>query len=535
MSSQLVVIVDGSATSRLILERLSRGLGEEVAALSFADPQRAFSYCVEHRADLVIVADRAPLRAADTLTQFRSDPNRAHIPVLVVTDDWAGAARARVAGAGDHVAMPIDPGEFRLRAGDLLRRRAMRLERDAAAPFKAGAGQPERRRGGNPGTPDDALVRILDFIPAMVCVTDRDGRYVFVNHRFAWFVGVRADLLIGRRPIEAHDDELARSLAESNARIFAGEAPPGTVEEEVVDRKGQQRVLLATKSLLHADDGEDSFAVTVLLDITARKRGELDVLKAKEQAEIANRSKTEFLANMSHELRTPLNAIIGFSQVIAGEMLGPIGTTKYAGYARDILDSAERLLGIINDILEVSKLEAGRLEVAEEAIDVGKLVADLVQILEPKARAASVRIGVRREGEIPRLRADARKLKQIIANLLSNAIKFSHPGGGVDIVLRNAAGAVAIAVIDQGIGMDERELELAMTRFGQVAAPWARTHDGTGLGLPLALGLAELHGAELHLSSSKGAGTTATVTFPRERSLLAAAEDEPGAAAAGRA
>src|SRR3954469_12949322 len=129
--------------------------------------------------------------------------------------------------------------------------------------------------------------------------------------------------------------------------------------------------------------------VTAFVDITQRKRTERDLIAAKEQAELANCSKTEFLANMSHELRTPLNAIIGFSQVIAGEMLGPIGTAKYAGYARDILGSAEHLLGIINDILDVSRLEAGKLELAEELVDVAKIASDLVQLVESKPRATS--------------------------------------------------------------------------------------------------------------------------------------------------
>jgi len=290
-------------------------------------------------------------------------------------------------------------------------------------------------------------------------------------------------------------------------------------EEEIVDRDGNTRVLLATKAVFHGDDGEDSMVVTVWLDITERKAAERDLIMAKEQAELANRSKTEFLANMSHETRTPLNAIIGFSQVIAGEMLGPIGTPKYIGYAHDILISAEHLLGIINDILDLSKLEAGKLDLAEEVLDLAKMVDDLTLLSEAKARASEIRISLRHEGAIPALRADPRKLKQIVLNLLINAIKFSHPGNEVAIVLRNVVGAVAIDVVDHGIGMDAEEVAVAMTRFGQVASAWTRKHDGTGLGLPLAVGLTELHGGTLTIRSTKGVGTTVTVAFPRERSL----------------
>jgi signal transduction histidine kinase len=261
--------------------------------------------------------------------------------------------------------------------------------------------------------------------------------------------------------------------------------------------------------------------VTVSLDITARKRAELNLLAMKEQAETANRSKTEFLANMSHELRTPLNAIIGFSQVMAGEMLGPIATTRYVGYARDILASAEHLLGIINDILDVSKLESGKLDLVEEIIELPKAIAELIALVEGKAKAADIGLSARREGDVPLLLGDPRKVKQIVLNLVTNAIKFSRPGGEVEIVLRSNAGAVQIAVSDCGIGMNTREVELAMTRFGQVAEAWTRDHSGTGLGLPLAIGLAELHGATLTIASTKGVGTTVTVAFPVARSRAA--------------
>jgi signal transduction histidine kinase len=229
---------------------------------------------------------------------------------------------------------------------------------------------------------------------------------------------------------------------------------------------------------------------------------------------------------MSHELRTPLNAIIGFSQVMAGEMLGPITTTRYVGYARDILASAEHLLGIINDILDVSKLEAGKVELIEELIDLPKAIADLIVLVEGKAKTADIRLVARQDGDVPLLRGDLRKVKQIVLNLVTNAIKFSRGDSEVEIALKNDAGAAAIAVTDRGIGMDSHEVELAMTRFGQVTGPWTRDHAGTGLGLPLAIGLAELHGATLSITSTKGVGTTVTVVFPVARSHSASDDVE---------
>ncbi|HVH77905.1 MAG TPA: HAMP domain-containing sensor histidine kinase, partial [Stellaceae bacterium] len=192
--------------------------------------------------------------------------------------------------------------------------------------------------------------------------------------------------------------------------------------------------------------------------------------------------------------------------------------SRYVGYARDILASAEHLLGIINDILDVAKLEAGKIELVEEIIELPKAIADLIALVEAKAKAADIKLIARQEGEVPLLRADLRKVKQIVLNLATNAIKFSAAGSEIEVVLRNEAGAAVIAVTDHGIGMDPEEVELAMTRFGQVTGPWTREHAGTGLGLPLAIGLAELHGATLAVASAKGEGTTVTVTFPVTRS-----------------
>ncbi|HWD60763.1 MAG TPA: ATP-binding protein, partial [Stellaceae bacterium] len=486
-------------------------LGEAVVVQAFADPAAALSACADQRPDLVVVAgEMAQLDAAAFIARLHDESGCADVPVIVVApyEERAAIDRALGAGAADHLLSPVDHREFRTRARNLLTlRRYQQAARDEEQPRSA------------PGLPraHERLLRVIDAVPALVCATDGDGRYIFCNHRFASFVGLRSGRLIGRKPVEAHDDTLSRRIAELDARLLAGEILPPSLEEEIVDRDGNFCDLLTTKSVYR--DGDGTMVVTVLLDITARKRAEVDLLAVKEHAEVANRSKSEFLANMSHELRTPLNAIIGFSQVMAGEMLGPITTTRYVGYARDILASAEHLLGIINDILDVSKLESGKLDLVEEIIELPKAVADLIVLVDGKAKSAEIKLVARREGEVPLLRGDLRKVKQIVLNLVTNAIKFSRAGGEVEIVLRGDAGAAVIAVGDRGIGMDAHEVELAMTRFGQVTDPWTRDHAGTGLGLPLAIGLAELHGASLAIDSTKGVGTTVTVAFPAARSV----------------
>jgi PAS domain S-box-containing protein len=517
--SKLAVILDDSSTNLKIFRRLTESLGDGVAAETFAERAAALSFCAAKVPDLLILAAASEMgEAAELLGELRRLPGLASVPAIVVgaEEDSAAIERTMAAGADDYLFMPVNRTDFRLRIGRQLHRRRRPERGDAAASETAVDGGRADAQGLRQA--HETLLRIVDIIPRMICVTDKEGRYLLVNRQFASFVGVRASRLIGRRPLETHDSPLARSLAASDARLLAGKIAPISSEEEVADSDGNPCVLLAHKAVFHGDDDEESMVVTVLLDITDRKRAEREVLAAKEEAELANRTMGEFIANMSHELRTPLNAILGFSQVIAGEMLGPIGTPKYIGYARDVIASAEHLLGIINDILDVSKLEAGRLDLAEEVLDPARAIAEIVQLAEAKARAGDIAVAIRGEAHIPALRADGRKLKQIVLNLLMNAIKFSHPGGEVEIVLGQRDGAVAISVIDHGIGMDAAELETAMSRFGQVASAWTRRHDGTGLGLPLAIGLTELHGGTLTIRSSKGIGTTVTVTFPRERS-----------------
>ncbi len=242
------------------------------------------------------------------------------------------------------------------------------------------------------------------------------------------------------------------------------------------------------------------------------------VREAKEDAELANRAKTEFLTNMSHELRTPLNAVIGFSDVIRNQTFGPIGSPKYLEYVADINGAGVHLLGLINDILDLSKVEASKLELFEQDVDVVDIVGSCLTLIKERAAAAGVQIEQDIPSSLPSLWADERKLKQILINLLSNAVKFTLTGGRVTV--RASFGQVegyVLQIADTGIGIATEDIPKALAHFGQIDGDLSRKFDGTGLGLPLTKALVELHGGIFHLESAIGVGTTATIRFPVER------------------
>jgi signal transduction histidine kinase len=237
---------------------------------------------------------------------------------------------------------------------------------------------------------------------------------------------------------------------------------------------------------------------------------------AKEGAEAASRAKSDFLANMSHELRTPLNAIIGFSEVIKTSIFGPV-SERYRSYANDIFNSGTHLLGLINEILDLSKLEAGQLALHEESIDLALAVEACMNLVEKQAEKSRIKMSASIDERHPSIRADDRRLRQILINLLSNAVKFTPEGGRIRVSSFAVPGGLAISVSDTGIGMASEDIPRAMTLFGQVDSKISRRHEGTGLGLPLAKHLIELHGGTLTIDSVVGAGTNVTFVLPTER------------------
>lgn len=252
-----------------------------------------------------------------------------------------------------------------------------------------------------------------------------------------------------------------------------------------------------------------------LIDALARSKTESDI--AREKAEAASRAKSEFLANMSHELRTPLNAILGFSEMIHSEMFD-LKSKKHVEYARNIHDSGHLLLALINDILDLAKIEAGGLMLHEKDQDIGALVCDCVRLIETRARGGNLELKVEIAAGLPPVRADERALKQIMLNLLSNAVKFTPAGGKINVFARrDSRGDLLLGVADTGIGIAPEDHERVFQNFGQGRHDVVTSDKGTGLGLPIVKGLAEAHGGRVILTSAPGEGTCVTVVLPAER------------------
>jgi signal transduction histidine kinase len=259
---------------------------------------------------------------------------------------------------------------------------------------------------------------------------------------------------------------------------------------------------------------EDGGFVAVAADITMLKDRERALIAARDVAEAASRAKGDFLANMSHELRTPLNAVIGFSEMIAEEMLGPVGQVKYMEFAGDILFSGRHLLQIINHVLDIAKLQWGKMAIERKPVRLGDVIAEAMRITRAQALSGGVALDMHVDGAVPTITGDATRLRQIVLNLLSNAIKFTPAGGRVDVEMRCREGEVEVAVRDTGIGMDQADIPKAMEPFEQADSTIARKYGGTGLGLPLCKLFVELHGGTMAIASAPGQGTTVTVTLP---------------------
>lgn len=286
-------------------------------------------------------------------------------------------------------------------------------------------------------------------------------------------------------------------------------------ESEIYRHKTRERIWITETAYLVRDrDGNPLFYEGTVQEITQRKEAEASLLEAKDNAERANRSKSRFLANMSHELRTPLNSVIGFADMMRQETFGPIENDRYQDYVATIAESADLLLKLIDDILEIAKMDAGKLSLAIQPLDLPTVISQSIQILEKRVLDARIGISVTIPENLPALEGDPRRINQILVNLLSNSLKHTDPTGTIEVRVSAYAGFVDIAVTDTGSGIPPDEMDLVFVPFERSKDAVRLAKEGTGLGLPLARELARQHGGELTLSSEMGVGTTATLRLP---------------------
>jgi two-component system cell cycle sensor histidine kinase PleC len=351
----------------------------------------------------------------------------------------------------------------------------------------------------------------------------RDGSLRFCNLRARSYLGIPQDANIENMTF---DDVLRLELEAGQVVAAETEEEHWTLLRSQQHRNGQGHVEMRMLSggHLRISDRRTRLGgmVTVYTDVSdlvergdELARSQRDLRLAKEQAEVASRTKSQFLANMSHELRTPLNAIIGFAEVIEREIFGAVGVPQYASYAADIHRSGQHLLSLINDILDLSKVEAGRFEIVEQDFPLVETIDEAKRLLEIRAEKAGLTMKTEVAGDIARVYADRKLISQALLNLLSNAVKFTPAGGQVLIAAkRDSTGDLLISVSDTGIGMAPEEIPRALEPFGQIDGTLARRYDGTGLGLTITKAFIEMHGGTLTLDSEKGRGTTAAIRMP---------------------
>lgn len=370
---------------------------------------------------------------------------------------------------------------------------------------------------------DDAislLTSIFDASNVGIVVTDHNRRIVRINDGFIRSFGWGREQIVGEDFIMLISAD-EQHLAEHNHLKYLQNSARSSGEMKLVKKDGSIANTLYTTATLELSQRR-KFQVTTVMDITLRKQMELSLRVAKDQADSANHAKSAFLANMSHELRTPLNAIIGFSEIMMNGTFGQLNIPKYEEYMGDIHSSACHLLEIINEVLDMSKIEAGRVELDEHHVHIQETILSVERMMASRAFSGNIVIKSVVEPDLPLLIGDQRLIRQVLINLVSNSVKFCKEGGLITVSgqLRNN-GDLEIKVVDTGVGIPKNKIPQALEPFGQIheTAHAVGEVTGTGLGLPLAKAMVELHGGQLFLDSDVGKGTTVTITFPSRRVL----------------
>ncbi len=369
---------------------------------------------------------------------------------------------------------------------------------------------------------DERFTSLAHTIPGVVyqriVTPDGDIRYTYISDGARDLFGVEPEKIVAdpQALFECHGPEYRKTFRQ---RLLAASRSltMWDVEAQIVTVDGEEKWTHAIARPHRRRDGSVLWD-GVILDATRIKQAELDLRRAKEEAEAANRAKTQFLASMSHELRTPLNAIIGFSEILKSEVYGPLGNEDYVQYAGYVHRSAHGLLDTINSILEFTKFETFDVVINDRSVPIGDVIRSAVGQAQMLTEDASIEIVARTDEDLPSLICDEDLVRRMLVHLLSNGVKFTPEGGQVEIGAEmQPTGELAITVRDDGIGIAEEDMPKIFEAFGQIDGTLSRHYGGSGLGVPLAVSMAKLHGAELTFDSALGLGTTVTVLFPKER------------------
>jgi PAS domain S-box-containing protein len=363
---------------------------------------------------------------------------------------------------------------------------------------------------------------ILDTATDGVVVLDRAARILSANRSAQALFGYDAEELEGRSFGDLFAPESIGAAIDYLDRVQSrGVAALLNDGSEVIGRERLGGLIPLFMTMGRLGDEGDKYCA-VFRDITPWKTAEEELIAARRDAERASSAKSDFLAKISHEIRTPLNAIIGFSEVMTEERFGPIGNERYRQYLKDIHASGAHLISLINDLLDLSKIEAGKLELTIASVSINDLTQQCVAIMQPQANRERIIIRTSLSPRLPQVLADARSVRQIVLNLLSNSIKFTVAGGQVIVSTAvTDTGEVVLRVRDTGIGMSDKDIATALEPFRQVATATRGRSGGTGLGLQLTKALAEANHATFHIKSAPNEGTLVEIAFPGARLLAA--------------
>lgn len=360
----------------------------------------------------------------------------------------------------------------------------------------------------------EALRKLVDSMPVPAFCKDRNGAYIACNEGFENLVRAKKQYIIGKYITDLLPPEIAEKYHFMDIELVKHKRNQ-VYETSLKSPDGSMHQVMLNKFIFSGVTEEDSVLLGIIIDITERKQAEEKMLQAKMVAEAANKAKTTFIVNMSHELRTPLNSVIGFSELLLSETIGPLNE-KQKRYAENILKSGNHLLDVINDVLDISRLELGNIELYYETVDISGVIEEVQRVLSPLSAEKNISIESNVEQGLKTIIADRVKLKQILYNILNNAIKFSSENGKVNVYAELKEEMIEISIKDEGIGIHEDDYERVFQPFVQIDESISRKHGGVGLGLALVKRFVELHGGKVWVNAIPEKGSTFTFRIPKK-------------------